>query len=60
MLESKLITKKIDLCNYDENDEENKYKWEVDSDGDAYPFFDAIADEKKFENNRENPLSMGG
>ena len=59
-LPSKLITKKIDLCNYDENDEENKYKWEVDSDGDADPFFDAISDEKKFDYYRENPMSMGG
>ena len=59
-LRRKLITKKIHLCNYDENDEENKYKWEVDSDGNADPFFDAIVDEKKFDYYRENPMSMGG
>ena len=27
------ITNKIDLCNYDENGEDDKYEWEVDSDG---------------------------
>ena len=40
------ITKKIDFFNYNENDEEDKYKWEVDYDGDFGPFLDAIADEK--------------
>ena len=27
------IKNKIDLCNYDENDEEDKEKWEVDYNG---------------------------
>ena len=42
-------TNKLDLCNYDENDEEDKDKWEVDSDGEVDPFFNAIADEKDFD-----------
>ena len=52
--------KKIYLCNYEENDGENKDKWEVDSDGEVGPFFDAIADEKEFGDVRDNPVSMGG
>ena len=35
-------------------------KWGVDSDGGVGPFFDAIAYEKEFDDNRENPMSMGG
>ena len=54
------ITKNIDLYNYDENNEEDKDKRKVDSDGHAGPFFDAIADEKEFDDDRENPVSMGG
>ena len=54
------ITKKIDFCNYNENDEEDKYKWYVDSDGDIGPFFYAITDKKEFDKEKENPVSMGG
>ena len=32
------------LCNYYENYEEDKDKWEVDSNGEVVPFFYAIAD----------------
>ena len=53
-------TKKIDFCNYDENDVEDQDKWEVDSDGEVGPFFDAIAYEKYFDHDRENPVSMRG
>ena len=53
-------TKKIYLWKYDENDEEDKYKWEVDSDAEVGPFLDAIAYEKEFDDNRENTVSMGG
>ena len=54
------ITNKIDFCNYNENYAADKYKWEVDYDGEVSPFFDAIADEKEFNDVRENPVSMGG
>ena len=52
--------KKIYFCNYGENDEEDKEKWEVGYDGEVGPFFDAIVDEKDYENDGENPLSMLG
>ena len=32
----------------------------VDYDGDVGPFFDAIADEKEFGDDRDNTVSMGG
>ena len=54
------IMKKIDLCNYNKNDDDDKFKWEVDYDGDVGTFFDAIAYEKEFDEDRENPVSMGG
>ena len=54
------MTKNIDLCNYDENDKEDKDKWEVDYDGKIGPFFNAITNEKDFDNVRENPVPMGG
>ena len=38
------MTKKIDLCNYDENDAANQDKWEVDSYGEFGPFFSAVVD----------------
>ena len=58
--ENRTITKKIDLCNYNKNYEEDKDKWDVDYDRDVVRFFDAIEDEKEFVDNRENPVSMGG
>ena len=54
------ITEKIDFCNCDENYNEDKYKWEVDYVGKFGTFFDDIADEKDFDDGRENPVSMGG
>ena len=54
------MTKNIDLCNYDENDKEDKDKCEVDYDGKIGPFFNAITNEKDFDNVRENPVPMGG
>ena len=36
----------IYICNYDETYEDDKYKWEFDSDGEVGPFFDTIAYEK--------------
>ena len=33
------ITTKINFRNYDENDEEDKAKWNAGSDGDVGPFF---------------------
>ena len=54
------ITKKIDLWNYYENDEDDKDKWEVDYVGDVGLFFDTIVYEKEFDDDRENPMSMGG
>ena len=54
------ITKKVYFCNYNKNDEDNKDKWEVDNDGDVGPFFYIISDEKDFEYDRYNPVSMGG
>ena len=54
------IMKKIDLYNYDENYVADQDKWEVDSDGEVGPFFGAIADEKEFDDDRENPVSKGG
>ena len=56
----RIITKKVDLCNYNENDEDDKYKWEVDYDGGVGPFFDDIEYEKEFDYYRENHVSMGG
>ena len=52
--------KKINSCNYDENDAADQDKWEVDSDGEVGPFFNTIADEKGFDNVRENTVSKGG
>ena len=52
--------KKIDFCNYDENGEEDKDKWEVDYDGEFSPFFDAISNKKNFDDNRYNPVYMVG
>ena len=43
------ITKKIDLCNYVEIDEEDKEKWEVDSDGDSGPFFMTLKTRRSLE-----------
>ena len=40
------ITKKIDFCNYDENVEVDKDKWEVDYEGDIGPFFSSVTDDK--------------
>ena len=54
------ITKNTDFCNYDENDKEDKYKREVDCDVEVAPFLDAIANEKDFDDNRENPVYMVG
>ena len=54
------ITKNIYFCNYKKNDEEDGDKCEVDSDGDVGTFFDSIEDEKEFDYNRENPVSMEG
>ena len=54
------ITKKIYFSKYDENYEEDKDKWEVDSGGGVDPFFGAIADVKYFDNDRENPVFTGG
>ena len=54
------IPKKIDFCNYDKKIVADEDKWEVDSDGEVGPFFDAIADEKEFDDGRESPVSMGG
>ena len=46
------ITKKIDLCSYNKNDQEYKDKCEVDYNGNVGPFFDAITDEKEFDDDR--------
>ena len=54
------IMKNIDLCNYDENDEEDKDKWEVYYDGGVVPLLDAITNEKGFDDDRENPVYMVG
>ena len=40
------ITKKINFCNYDENDVVDQNKWEVDYNGEVGTFFDTIADQK--------------
>ena len=53
-------TKKIHKCNYNENDKEDKDKWEVDYDGGVGPFFDATAYDKEFDDDRENPVSRVG
>ena len=45
---------------YDENDEADKEKQEVDYDGEVGTFFYAIVDEKGFDGDRENNASMGG
>ena len=54
------ITNKIDFYNYDEYDVKYKEKWEIDCDGDVSPFFGAIAYEKKFDDDRDNHVSLGG
>ena len=54
------IIKEIAFCNYDENYDIDKDKWEVDSDGEVGPFSSTITDEKEFENDRDNPVLMGG
>ena len=54
------ITNEIYFYNYDENYKEDKDKWEFDSDGESGPLFDTIADDKEFDNYRENTVSMGG
>ena len=54
------ITNKIDLCNYNENDEEDKDKMKVDSVGDFSHSSNAVAYEKEFDNNRDNPVSVVG
>ena len=45
---------------YDENDEEDKDKWEVYYDGGVVPLLDAITNEKGFDDDRENPVYMVG
>ena len=54
------ITKNIYFCKYYTNYEEYKDKWEVDYDGDVGLFFYAIADEKEFDDSRDNLVSMVG
>ena len=44
---NRTITKKVYLCNYDENNATYKDNLNVDYDGVFGPFFDAIADEKE-------------
>ena len=56
--QNRTITKKIDFCNYDENDAAYKENWEVDYDRLVGPFFSTIADEKEIDNVRDNPVSM--
>ena len=53
-------TKKINLCNYDENDVADQDKGEVDYDGEVGPILDAISYEMEFDNDRDNPVSMEG
>ena len=50
----------IDFWNYDENDAADEEKWEVYSDGGVGPFLNVIADDKEFDDDRDNPVSMGG
>ena len=57
---NRTISKKIDLYNYYENDAEDKEKWWVDSDGGVGTFLNEIVDEKEFDNNIKNPVSLGG
>ena len=52
--------KNIDLWNYNENDGSDKEKWEVYSEGVVGSFFNAISDDKYFEDDRDNPVYMGG
>ena len=54
------ITKKINLCRYDENDVADQDKWEADDDGEVFPLLNNIAEEKEFDNERDNNVSMGG
>ena len=57
---NRTITKKIYFYNYDENYVEDTGKWGVGYDWVVGPFFFFIADEKEFDDDRENPVSMGG
>ena len=59
-LTKRTITKNIDLYNYDGNNDEDKDKWEVYSDGEVGTFFDAISDKEKFDDYRENTVSTRG
>ena len=54
------ITKKIDFCIYDENDEADGDKWEVHYNREVGPFFGSIADDKEFDGDRENHVYMVG
>ena len=54
------ITKKINFCNYDENDVVDQNKWEVDYNGEVGTFFDTIAYQKEFDDDINNPVSTGG
>ena len=35
-------------------------KWEADDDGEVFPLLNNIAEEKEFDNERDNNVSMGG
>ena len=50
---------KIDFCNYYGHYAADKEMWDVDSGGEVGNFFISIADEKEFDNNRENHVYMG-
>ena len=52
------ITKKIDFLNYEKNGDEGKDKWDIYSDGGGWFVFHAISDEKEFDNDRKNSVSI--
>ena len=55
-----IITKKIYLFNYEENDTADKDKWEVDYDEEVGNCFGAIEYEEEFDHYKENPMSIVG
>ena len=57
-LPNRTITEKIYLCTYDVNDVSDQDKWEVDSGGGVGKILGVIADEKEFDNDRDNTVSM--
>ena len=53
-------TENTDLCIYDENDAADQDKWKVDSYGEVCTFLNHTIDKKEFDDDRDNPVSMGG